>query len=182
MTDFKLLAISGSLRQKSYNTAVLEALQETAPANIELTLGNIRDLPLFNPDLEGTPIPALHALKSVLAEASGLIIAGPEYAHGISGPLKNALDWLVSGLEFPGKPIMLINTSPRASHAISALKEVLVTMSGIIIESACVAVPLLGSNLDRHGIINNRDISGILQAGLTEFCSQIDRQHTNQSV
>lgn len=60
-------------------------------------------------------------LKSSLNTSSGLILASPEYAHGISGPMKNALDWLVSGTEFIHLPIMLINTSPRASHAQVAL-------------------------------------------------------------
>ena len=128
MESIKLLALSGSLRKASYNTAAIVALKVLAPNYIEITVEEIRNLPLFNPDSEDENIPALDKLKSSLNEAAGLIIATPEYAHGISGPLKNALDWLVSGAEFPYKPIMLINTSPRASHAQEALKEVLITM------------------------------------------------------
>ncbi|KXI28095.1 NADPH-dependent FMN reductase [Paraglaciecola hydrolytica] len=173
MKHIKLLALSGSLRQASYNSAVLEALKIIAPAHIEIVMGNIADLPLFNPDRESEVIPALETLKSILAQASGLIIASPEYAHGISGPMKNALDWLVSGDEFPHKPIMLINTSPRASHAQESLREVLITMSGDIIESACVSVPLLGSGLDKNGIIVNAEISHALQTALNEFCQKI---------
>ena len=181
MEQLKVLALSGSLRRGSYNTAALEALMEIAPTNIQLVMGNIKELPLFNPDLENSHIPALSALKSNLAEASGLIIASPEYAHGISGPMKNALDWLVSGVEFPYMPIMLINTSPRASHALEALKEVLVTMSGIIIDSACVSVPLLSSNLNKEGILANHEISNTLRRGLVEFASQIRKQKLKKS-
>lgn len=177
MENLKLLAISGSLRRDSYNTAAIEALCEIAPNNIEIVIGEIKDLPLFNPDLENTHIPALADLKAKLAEASGLIIASPEYAHGISGPMKNALDWLVSGAEFPYKPIMLINTSPRASHALAALKEVLTTMSGIIIESACVTVPLLSSNLNKAGIVANSEISNTLRNCLVEFSKKIDERY-----
>lgn len=130
MENLKLLALSGSLRRASYNTAAIAALQILAPRDRELTIGSIAELPLFNPDLDAESIPALTELVDALRESDGLIIASPEYAHGISGPLKNALDWLVGGVEFPFKPIMLINTSPRASHAQEALKEVLATMSG----------------------------------------------------
>ncbi|WKE64047.1 NAD(P)H-dependent oxidoreductase [Gallaecimonas kandeliae] len=173
MERCNLLALSGSLRRLSYNRTALEALRALSPSGISIELGDIGALPLFNPDLEDSPIPALAALKSALARADGLIIASPEYAHGISGPMKNALDWLVSGEEFPGKPIMLVNTSPRASHAQAALREVLVTMSGIIIDSACLSLPLLGSGLARDGILANPALAGSLQAGLIEFCRQI---------
>ena len=104
-------------------------------------------------DLLDEPIAALHLLADALAVADGIIIASPEYAHGISGPLKNALDWLVSGVEFPYKPIMLINTSPRATHAQAALKEVLMTMSGNIIVEAATTIPLLSGNFDVDGIV-----------------------------
>lgn len=182
MGKINLLAVSGSLRRNSYNTAALEALKKLSPDNVDLVIGEIKDLPLFNPDLSANDIPALMKLKSNIEKSSGLILASPEYAHGISGPMKNALDWLVSGVEFPSKPIMLINTSPRASHALEALKEVLKTMSGIIVESACVSVPLLGSNLDTRGILANREISDTLQEGLVRFCMQIRDQNFTRSM
>lgn len=174
MSHIQLLALSGSLRKTSYNTYALEALKEIAePYGVDITLGRIDQLPLFNPDREGDNIPPLNTLKAQLASAAGLIIASPEYAHGISGPLKNALDWLVSGDEFPYKPVMLINTSPRAHHALDALKEVLTTMSGRIIDDATVSIPLLGSDLDKAGILQHRDLSNALAAGLKVFCSEL---------
>ena len=178
----KLLALSGSLRRGSYNTAAIEALAALAPADVEVVIGNIRDLPLFNPDREEEHIPALAELKQDLTDASGIIIATPEYAHGISGPMKNALDWLVSGVEFPDKPIMLINTSPRASHALRALKEVLTTMSGNIIESALVSIPLLGSDLGKQGIVADPELSGRLKAGLAAFCGEIESQKHDDRI
>ena len=177
----QLLALSGSLRKASYNTAAIEALKMLAPKDIEIIIGKIDELPLFNPDREAERISAVEALKSNLADAKGLIIASPEYAHGISGPMKNALDWLVSGVEFPDKPIMLINTSPRASHALDALREVLVTMSGHLIDSACIAIPLLGSELDKKGILDNAAITSTLKSGLDEFCRQIREPQLNNN-
>lgn len=176
MECITLLAISGSLRQASYNTAAIKALRELAPGGVDIVVGDISGLPLFNPDRENVQFPSLDALKRLLGESSGLIIATPEYAHGISGPLKNALDWLVSGVEFPYKPIMLVNTSPRAFHAQQHLREVLVTMSGKIIEEACVSIPLLSSDLTMSGIVEHKEIAGILGVGLERFCCAIEAE------
>ena len=144
-----------------------------APNQVDIRLGDISLLPIFNPDREEEQIPAVAQLKAMLGRADGLIIASPEYAHGISGPLKNALDWLVNGSEFPNKPIMLIHTSPRASHAQRALREVLTTMSGNIIEPATVVIPLLGSGLDTDGIAADNALISALLTGLSELSNAV---------
>ncbi|MBV1916005.1 MAG: NAD(P)H-dependent oxidoreductase [Pseudomonadales bacterium] len=179
MKRLKLLALSGSLRRASYNTYAIKALKMLAPSHVNITIGKIEELPLFNLDREYDDIPALAELKSELKQSSGLIIASPEYAHGIGGPMKNALDWLVSGDEFPYKPIMLINTSPRASHAQQALIEVLTTMSGNVIEASRVSIPLLSSDLDVDGIVEDPEIANALLIGLDTFCSVIVKNQTD---
>lgn len=141
-----------------------------APSTVKITIGDISQLPIFNPDREDEQILTVEQLRMSLGESDGLIIASPEYAHGISGPLKNALDWLVSGEEFPSIPIMLINTFPRASQAQESLKEVLTTMSGDIIESSYVSIPLLGSELDSNGIVDTPEMAEALHVGLKNFC------------
>ena len=181
MDALKLLALSGSLRRTSYNSAAIRALQLLAAPTVKVQIGAIDTLPLFNPDRENEAIPALVELKAQISDSHGLVIATPEYAHGISGPMKNALDWLVSGAEFPYKPIMLINTSPRAHHAQAALREVLTTMSGVIIEKASVSIPLLSSRLDAPGIVADTDMAGALAIGLAEFCREIRRLRCGQS-
>lgn len=175
MKNISLLALSGSLRTGSYNTAAIQALKSLAPGNVEIVIGEIGTLPLFNPDREDEAIPALDKLKSELKASSGLIISSPEYAHGVSGPMKNALDWLVSGEEFPYIPVMLINTSPRASHALEALREILRTMSGNIIENSYVSIPLLGSKLDAEGIVADPHMTARLKSGLAIFLDAIKR-------
>ncbi|MEH6910249.1 MAG: NADPH-dependent FMN reductase [Oceanicoccus sp.] len=183
MDNLKLLALSGSLRATSYNAASIAAIKAIAASHIELAVGDIGRLPLFNPDRENDEIPALDDLKIALNKSDGLIIASPEYAHGISGPLKNALDWLVSDVGFPHKPVMLINTSPRAFHAQEALKEVLTTMSANIIDGSCVTIPLLGRDIDHSGIVADRELSATLKAGLDIFCREIEglKRHANVS-
>ena len=170
MQKTRLLAISGSLRKTSYNSAAIKALASLAPSHIEVfVFDGVQDLPLFNPDREDEEINSVMMLKTSLQQADGLIIASPEYAHGISGVMKNCLDWLVSGEEFINVPIALINTSPRASIAQKALREVINTMSGKIIEEASISVPLLGSNHNAEAIIADPVISKILSAALQAF-------------
>ncbi len=169
-----ILALSGSLRERSYNTAMLEAISELAPEHVTINVyKKLGELALFNPDLNENEVPSFIHLSKSLADADGLIIACPEYAHGITGVLKNALDWLVAGEDFVDIPIALLNASPRASHAQASLKEVVTTMSGNVIENACVTVPLLGSSLDVSGIVNNKQISDVLVSALDVLCLAI---------
>ena len=142
----RILALCGSLRAQSSNTAILRVAAMVAPANARVELYPPLDvLPFFNPDLDralGDPLlPApVQALRRSLGEADALLISSPEYAHGISGMLKNALDWLVGGEEMVHKPVGVINTSPHASHALNALLETLRTMTADVIDGACVAI------------------------------------------
>src|ERR1700722_12969411 len=125
----KILAISRSLRRLSSNTALLQAAVDLAPPGVEIYVyPGISVLPLFNPDLEGFEPPSVIDFRSRLRASDGVLIASPEYAHGITGAMKNALDWVVGGGEFVNKPVALLNASIRAVHAQESLMEVLKTM------------------------------------------------------
>jgi NAD(P)H-dependent FMN reductase len=174
----RILAISGSLRQVSSNTALLQAAIALSPKNVEMKLyGGLGDLPHFNPDLELMEPSSVTDLRQQISWADGLVISSPEYAHGVPGVLKNALDWLVSGEEFVGKPIALFNASPRAIHAQASLTEIVKTMSGQIIPEASITVSLLGKNLDAAGIIADSEISSKLQAAIIVFATAIEQLH-----
>jgi chromate reductase, NAD(P)H dehydrogenase (quinone) len=180
MKKIRILALSGSLRKSSYNTALLNAMSQLAPEHIKIRLfKHLGELPPFNPDLEDEPHPALAALHQELSAADGVFIASPEYAHGISGVLKNALDWLVSSESFPNMPVALFNTSPRASHAQAALREVIRTMSGIIVEEASISIPLLGSGLNHEEIISHPEISTALSRAIHSFVTSMTTRQTN---
>jgi chromate reductase, NAD(P)H dehydrogenase (quinone) len=177
----RILAISGSLRQVSSNTTLLHAAIALSPAAVEMRLyRGLGDLPHFNPDLEPDIPPAVMDLKQQVAWCDGLLISSPEYAHGVPGVLKNALDWLVSGFEFIDKPMALFNASPHAIHAQAALTEIVTVMSGKIVPEACIAVPLPGRNLDVEGIVAEPEISSQIQAALVTFASEIDRFRTTR--
>jgi chromate reductase len=155
----RVLCLSGSLRRMSANTALLRAARELAPDTLELELyEGLGRLPLFSPDDEVDPLPpSVQALRIAVGQSDALLIACPEYAHGIPGAFKNLLDWLVGSLEFPGKPVALWNASSRASHhAQDALREVLVTMSAQMLEAASVTVPLPGAGCSVASILADR--------------------------
>jgi chromate reductase len=171
----RILAISGSLRAVSSNTALLRAAALLAPPGMEISLyEGLGDLPHFNPDLEEAELPAMLALRAAIAAADGLLFSVPEYAHGMPGSLKNALDWLVSGPEFVYKPVALLNAAPRATHAQAALRETVTTMSGRLVPEACIDVPLLGRGMDEHVIAADPDLSAAIRAALETFRKGID--------
>jgi chromate reductase, NAD(P)H dehydrogenase (quinone) len=171
----RILAISGSLRQVSSNTALLHAVIALSPKNVEMKLyGGLGDLPHFNPDLEPTEPSSVTDLRAQVKWSDGLVISSPEYAHGVPGVLKNALDWLVCGEEFVGKPIALFNASPRAIYAQASLTEIVSTMAGRIVPEASITVSLLGKNLDAAGIIADPEISGKLQSAINSFVDAIE--------
>ena len=144
----KILALCGSLRAASINAALLRTAARIAPPGIEVVgCAAVAELPLFNPDLDTQPPPAVLRLRADVAWADALLIASPEYAHGVTGVIKNALDWLVSQEAFVNKPVAVLNASPRAHHADDALRETLRTMSARIVEPACLTLPLLGAQL-----------------------------------
>src|ERR1700737_2315170 len=171
----KIIAISGSLRAASHNTAVLHAARRLAPAGVAIELfEGIRNLPFFNSDLEGDRLPAEVArFRTVIGIADGLLISSPEYARGVSGVMKNALDWLVASFEFPNKPVALINTSPRATHALAALMLTLETMSAQLVRDACITLPLLGTVNDETSIVANNELAEPLRQAIACFAARI---------
>jgi NAD(P)H-dependent FMN reductase len=140
-----ILALSGSLRAASLNTSLLRAADMLAPAGMAISVyDQLASLPAFNPDIDPATAPVVMALLSRAERADGLLIACPEYARGIPGAFKNALDWLVGSTSFAGKPVALFNASPRATEAQAALRLVLATMALVIVEPASMTVPLPG--------------------------------------
>jgi chromate reductase len=164
----RILAISGSLRTISSNTSVLQAAALLAPPESVIVLyKDLQNLPHFNPDWDGDDPPDIvKALRREVALADGMIICSPEYAHGVAGSMKNALDWLVGSCEFPGKPIALINTSDRAVHSPAQLRETLITMSARFVDEASITLRLVGRRLDAAGIANDAALSREIRAAI----------------
>ena len=113
----KILALCGSLRSESLNAAVLRSAADLFVPPWELDIEpDLGRFPFFNADVEQTTLPEVVAdLRARVGAADGLLIATPEYAHGTSGVLKNALEWLVGGGEISGKPVALASASPAVT-------------------------------------------------------------------
>jgi NAD(P)H-dependent FMN reductase len=142
-----------------------------------LVYSGLGDLPHFNPDLDIQPAPlAVAEFRSQLCRSAGVIISSPEYAHGVPGVLKNALDWLVASGELYEKPVALFSASPRGSYAQASLTETLNVMMARVVPEACISVPLLGRNLDESGIIAEAEISSAVRSALARFTDAIRRE------
>ncbi len=142
-----ILALSGSLRAASENTRLLRAVASLAPRGVRVEVyAGLGELPLFNPDIEFPNPPAVAALRAAINAADAVIIASPEYAHGVSAVIKNALDWMVGNESFVDKPVALLNAAPRATHAYLALRETVTMMSARVVDAACLtlAQPVTG--------------------------------------
>jgi NAD(P)H-dependent FMN reductase len=161
----KILALCGSLRSVSMNAAVLRAASRLAPEGIRVDLlVGIGELPLFNPELEASMPPPVRALHEQVVSSDGLLIASPEYAHGVPGVLKNALDWLVSFEGFVDKPVAIFNASPRSVHADAQLREILTTMSARLVADACLPLPFRGTGITEQGILDSGHAAEIRRA------------------
>jgi NAD(P)H-dependent FMN reductase len=166
----KILAISGSLRACSSNAELLRAAALVAGPSWTFDFyDGLGTLPHFNPDLDAegsTPPEPVRDLRARVAAADAVLICSPEYAHGVPGSLKNALDWMVSDAAMIGKPIGLLNASARSIFAHPQLAETLRTMSTRVIEGASITVPLEGRRLDAAGIAADPALAARLRGAL----------------
>jgi NAD(P)H-dependent FMN reductase len=162
MTDRRVLLISGSLRVASANTAALRTMRAAAPSGVVATLyDDLARLPHFNPDDDNDRLDdTVAALRTTVRSADALVFSVPEYAGALPGSFKNLLDWLI-GDDQPRsiyeKPVAWINTSARgAALAHEQLRIVLGYAHAIIVEPACVHVPLSTAAIDENGLVTDR--------------------------
>ncbi|MET0555863.1 MAG: NADPH-dependent FMN reductase [Vicinamibacteria bacterium] len=167
----RVLGLSGSLRGDSSNHALLRAIPQAAPDCAVEVYDGIAVLPHFSPDRDVEPAPAdVARLRSLVREADALVVSSPEYAHGMPGSLKNALDWLVSGVEIVGKPTLVWSASPSgALHAHPQLVEVLRTMSADVLVEAALQVTGARRAFDADGRLVDRDLERTLAESLARL-------------
>ena len=179
----RIAAISGSLREASYNTGSLRAVAALAPATLDVDVITLEDIELFNEDVEdrGWP-PKVSALRNRVSPADGLIVATPEYNYGIPGVLKNALDWLsrptgkgpISGL-----PATIIGASPSTvgtARAQAHLRQVFFYNAIPLLPTAEVLIANAGDRFDENGDLVHAPTRKFLSAMLEKFEPWV-RQH-----
>lgn len=172
MQTVQILAICGSLRARSSNLSLLQATQKLAPDNWEITFfEGLSELPHFNPDQDTDQPPvAVTDFRDLLRRADGLVICTPEYAHGLPGSLKNALDWTVSSGEWMEKPALVLNASLTAYFAHESLVEILTTIMADVLPHR---IGISGNKMDVQAMVENEEIASKLRLAIAELSARI---------
>lgn len=166
-TPLHILGISGSLRKKSYNTALLRAAADLLPPSMTLEIFDLVSLPIFHPDFE-KPFPEpVTAFRAKLAQADALLIATPEYNSSISGALKNALDWASRPPDQPlnHKPVAIMGASTGNFGTVRAqlqLRQVLTHVGALPLSKPEVLVARAEQSFDAEGHLIDPNACGFL--------------------
>jgi chromate reductase len=168
----KILAISGSLREASTNTAILKNLQKLAPANVEMQLYfQAGELPHFSPDIDTEQaFETVETLRNLVKNSEAVIICTPEYAFGVPGSLKNLLDWLVSSGELNEKPVAAISASPLNSGGDKALASLSLTLTALgTVNAGRLSIPNIKNKLNEAKEITDSETEEALKTVLQEL-------------
>ena len=152
----KIIAIPGSTRKESTNLNLLKIIVREFSSRYDIHIfQGISGIPHFNPDLDKEDIPqAVKDFRALLREADGILICTPEYAMGVPGTLKNAIDWTVSSMEFSKKPVALITASSAGLKAHASLIETLKVIESDIPESSQLVISFVRAKVKGEQIID----------------------------
>jgi NAD(P)H-dependent FMN reductase len=170
-----IFAVSGSLREGSSNHNILRILGKMTPAGINYSIyDGLRDIPAFDPgtDDDNPPAPVAH-LREKLSQADGIIICTPEYAFGVPGALKNALDWMVSSGSFSGKPTSLVTASTGGEIAHEAMIKVLGAIDAKLSCETNLLVQFVRSKMDADGNITDPETAQKLKNLIEAFIEAV---------
>ena len=154
----KVLTISGSTRQQSANLNLLKAIAILFDADFEFTFfSGLSLLPHFNPDddNENPPLNVV-AFRKMVREAEAVLICTPEYAMGLPGTLKNALDWTVSSSDFSDKPVAVITASTSGEKAHASLIGTLKVIEAVTNEDIQLLISFISSKVSNSNIITDQ--------------------------
>jgi chromate reductase, NAD(P)H dehydrogenase (quinone) len=171
-----ILAISGSLRKKSTNLAIIENIAEMFGGRMNVTIyDGLAHLPHFNPDLEAAePVREVAELRRRIREANGVLICTPEYVFSIPGALKNALEWTVGTSDFAGKPTALITASSAGEKTHESLSLVLKTIEARITENTALLISGARTKLNSTGKLADAATIGAINSLIESFLQAID--------
>jgi len=177
----KIIAISGSLRNNSSTTSILKHVTKLLPGIMDFTLyDGVGRLPHF--DDNGNASAEVTAFRQLLTEANGIIICQPEYAFGVAGSLKNALDWTVSSGEMVNKPVALITAATSGDKAHAALLLTLKALSAKVVEEATLLISFVRTKLDDKGEVINEEIIQSLTSVVNALIKTIRETHEEKSL
>jgi len=175
-----VVGFSGSLRAGSYNSALLRAAVELAPAGMNIDIVSLADIPLYNADIEAQGMPApVQTFRERLASADALLIATPEYNYSVPGVLKNALDWASRGPDSPlnQKPLAMMGAGGRFGtlRAQLHLRQIAMHNNMYPLNNPQVTVMRAWENFDAEGRLTDERSREALQSLLNEFVTWAQR-------
>lgn len=182
-TTLNLLGLSGSLRAQSSHTAVLRTLAESLPANICLQVHGLECIPPYNEDCDGANAPReVLALREAVARADGVLIGSPEYNHGMSGVLKNALDWLSrphGQSALSGRAVLTFTASPAFTGGVRAhqqLNETLWAMQAAQVVYPQIVIASVAGKI-RDGRLVDEAACRFLMGGIDRLIADLHARH-----
>jgi chromate reductase, NAD(P)H dehydrogenase (quinone) len=170
MRDMHILGISGSLREKSYNTAALRLAAELAPGGVKIALADISGIPLYNDDVRIGGLPqSVVSLGERIASADAVLIATPEYNYSIPGVLKNAIDWIskVDPQPFSRKPLAIMGASMGmfgTARSQYELRKVFVFLNAHVINQPEVMIASAHARFDAEGNMTDEKTRELIEA------------------
>ncbi len=176
----RILALSGSLRKQSYNTALVHAARKAAPKDMVVEIGDLASIPPYDADVQERGVPAaVEQLASAIREADGIMIATPEYNYSIPGVLKNAIDWIsrVDPQPFDGKPIAVMGASMGNLGTVRAqyhLRQVFVFLNGLVMNRPEVFVGAAHEKFDTDGNLVDDETAAFLSEFLQQFARWVE--------
>lgn len=172
----RVLAISGSTRQFSTNLNLIHAFRNLTTDIFDITIfGGLTQLPHFNPDLDQEQPPQeIIDFRQTLRAHDGVLICTPEYAMGVPGTLKNALDWTVSSMEFSHKPVALITASSQGQKGHAALLETLHVIEAKMTSATQLLISFVKTKVSTEGNITDAQTLADVQALILSFVALLD--------
>lgn len=177
-TDVYILGISGSLRSQSSNTILLHAMSALLPHNAYLEVYDTLDRLLhFNPDIDTEKeLKEVDGFRRKLRIADAVLFSTPEYAFGVPGVLKNALDWLVSSGEMNEKPVAAVSASPLYGGGDKALNSLLLTLTALgtnMKGDSSYSIPSVYKKINAQDGITDPETASRLTSLLQELCEKV---------
>ncbi len=169
MDEVRILGFAGSLRRASYNRGLIRAATDSAPTGIIVEVFDLNEIPLYNQDVEDAGEPdSVVSLKAAMARSDALVVATPEYNHGIPGVLKNAIDWasrprMTSPLK--DKPVAIMGASPgrgSTARAQAQLREAFVFTGACVMPLPELMVGAAGEHFDQDGNLVDQAVRAAL--------------------
>ncbi|SAL51696.1 NADPH-dependent FMN reductase domain-containing protein [Caballeronia udeis] len=174
-----LLGISGSLRKASHCTAILQNIVGAAESRATLEIFPLDSVPLYNQDLDnGSPPESVTALRQAIERAAGLVIVTPEYNYGMSGVLKNALDWAsrpYGKSKLKGKVVLTLSASPAFTGGVRAqaqLNETLLSNAALLVLRPQIVIGMAHEKI-RDGRVVDQETTRFLSDGLNDLLRDI---------